>query len=459
MARVFVSYQQEDRDRAEPIVEALKRAGVEVWWDPSIQPGAEFSEEITTALADAAAVLVLWSAHSVGSRWVKDEAERGAERRVLVPARIDAVQPPMGFRQFQTLDLSSWNGDADNPAFQRLLATLRTLLAGIGRAQPMRARASGEVGIGVAVFGGRYVLVKVAGETAKCVVYKSWDRKEQRYVALKVPRTMRVAQAAAQVRHEARSALGVNHPNVCGILEARVSLIKQLSAWFRPRTVGQAGGETEVFGGRMQEIGERISAFLVMPFLEGRTLDVEAFDRRGQPIAVKSAVDILAQACAGLQHIHDRGIVFRDVKLENIMLVPAGGTHRLAVVFDFDMALPQGSVPKGGLATGDMVAGTPQFVSPEQVRGGPLDHRSDIYQLGLVAYEVLTGSLPFAGGTDQETMLARLTEHPVHPKERRGDLPDGLATTILKCLEPEPAARFPSMKDLEVALRGSLVDE
>lgn len=113
MASVFLSYVHEDSDKARPIARTLERAGHQVWWDRFIKGGAEYSDEIEAELNKADFVIVLWSERSIHSAWVRDEAEVGCRSGRLVPLRLDAASPPLGFRQFQTIDLSSWNGHGE----------------------------------------------------------------------------------------------------------------------------------------------------------------------------------------------------------------------------------------------------------------------------------------------------------------------------------------------------------
>ena len=122
MASVFLSYDREDGGRARSIAEALEEAGHSVWWDRHIRGGSQFTKEIEEALAKVEAVVVLWSVHSVDSAWVRDEAAAGRDTGRLVPARIDQTQPPLGFRQYQTIDLSNW---------KRRARSLRELVAAI----------------------------------------------------------------------------------------------------------------------------------------------------------------------------------------------------------------------------------------------------------------------------------------------------------------------------------------
>lgn len=131
MARIFLSYAREDRPFAEMLARVMESAGHNVWWDRRIDGGSEFSSEIEAALADADVVLVAWSADSVKSRWVKDEASVGGDSGRLIPLSIDGTTPPMGFRQFQTIDLIGWKGgkrdgrtDALNSAVARRTAEL-----------------------------------------------------------------------------------------------------------------------------------------------------------------------------------------------------------------------------------------------------------------------------------------------------------------------------------------------
>jgi len=124
---VFLSYSRADRKGALAIVRVLEAAGYGVWWDGLLEGGERFSRTTEAALAGARAVVVLWSKTSAGSHWVHDEATRGRESGRLVPLSLDGSLPPLGFRQFQTIDLSRVRGRADAPEFQRVLEAVAAL--------------------------------------------------------------------------------------------------------------------------------------------------------------------------------------------------------------------------------------------------------------------------------------------------------------------------------------------
>jgi tetratricopeptide (TPR) repeat protein len=130
MAKIFLSYSRQDVEKAEALANALESRGHDVWWDREVQGGSRFSVEIERELKDCDAVLVLWSANSVQSAWVQDEAAEGRDRGRLIPVAIDDSRPPIGFRQFQVIDLSRWNGRADAPSIEAVNSALLALTGG-----------------------------------------------------------------------------------------------------------------------------------------------------------------------------------------------------------------------------------------------------------------------------------------------------------------------------------------
>ena len=139
MAGIFLSYDRDDTDRARPFATALENAGHSVWWDLHVRGGAEFSKVIEEALKAADVVVVLWSANSVESAWVRDEAVAGRDSGRLVPVTIDGTEAPLGFRQFQTIDLSRWKGRGRPPQLEMFLADVATL-AESGKQSPGTTR-------------------------------------------------------------------------------------------------------------------------------------------------------------------------------------------------------------------------------------------------------------------------------------------------------------------------------
>lgn len=140
MSDVFVSYKAEDRRRVKPLVEALEREGLSVWWDAHLGGGEEWRETIVEHLDAARAVVVVWSKRSVGPEgdFVRDEASRAKRRGIYIPVRIDKVDPPLGFGETQAIDVRGWGGDRANASFQALLAAVR---------DPPGARARSSFGI------------------------------------------------------------------------------------------------------------------------------------------------------------------------------------------------------------------------------------------------------------------------------------------------------------------------
>jgi len=125
---IFVSYSRKDRGFVRDLVKALEQTGCKVWWDTDLTPGEAFSPVIQKALESARCVVVVWSKTSIESAWVNDEAGVGRQRKVLVPVRIEGVEPPLGFRQVHDVDFTDWRGDAAAPQVQALVGGIRKLL-------------------------------------------------------------------------------------------------------------------------------------------------------------------------------------------------------------------------------------------------------------------------------------------------------------------------------------------
>src|SRR4051812_6543170 len=271
----------------------------------------------------------------------------------------------------------------------------------------------------------RYQVMKKLGEGGMSYVYLAKEISSGDTVAIKVlsPRLASDKSSVERLRREAGLAMRLDHPNVCRILRL---------------------GESE--DGLI---------YLVMPFLKGELLS----DRevRGGPMDITLGITLLKQMCAGLHHAHELQIIHRDLKPENVMLVPddKGGTER-AVVMDFGLAKERRADPAiAKLTATGIILGTPEFMSPEQIRGKPLDARSDIYALGIVAFEMFTGKLPFQGRNAQEMMIARLRSQPQPIRQLRADVPETVEKALVKALQTNPDDRFATAIDFGNALAGA----
>jgi hypothetical protein len=138
MADVFISYKKSDADRVRPLVEHLRAAGLDVWWDEGIQPSTSWRAEIAQQLAAAKCVVAVWTTDSVDHEqgaWVMEEATHGQARKILAPVRLDLVAPPLGFGETQYADLAAWSGGADDPRFQHFLGIVQAIV----RSEPIPA--------------------------------------------------------------------------------------------------------------------------------------------------------------------------------------------------------------------------------------------------------------------------------------------------------------------------------
>jgi serine/threonine protein kinase len=272
----------------------------------------------------------------------------------------------------------------------------------------------------------RYQIARKLGEGGMSYVYQAQEIATNKAVAVKIliPRLSRDPASVERLRREATIATRLNHPNVCPIL-------------------------------RLGETPDRL-LYLVMPYLEGEPLSEHETRRGAYPLA--DGIPLLVQMCHGLGHAHDLQIVHRDLKPENVMLVPdaAAPTGYRAVVMDFGLAKERRAGPDVvKLTATGIVLGTPEFMSPEQIRGKPLDGRSDVYALGILAFELFTGQLPFTGKSAQETMIARLRGGPVPLREIRAELPAKLEAVIAKALAVDPGQRFGTMAEMAHAFESA----
>ncbi len=270
------------------------------------------------------------------------------------------------------------------------------------------------------VFDGRYRVVRKLGTGGMANVYLAEDQELGRRVAIKVldDRHAQDEQFVERFRREAKNAAGLSHPNIVSIYDR-----------------GEAEG----------------TYYIAMEYLEGRTLKELLVARGPTPLAV--AIDYARQILAALGFAHRNGIVHRDIKPHNVVVAPDG---RLKVT-DFGIARAGTSQMT---ETGSII-GTAQYLSPEQAKGAPVTPASDIYSVGIVLYEMLTGSVPFTGDTPLEIAMKHLSAIPEPPSEKRPEVPPELDSIVLRALAKDPADRYQAAEamdaDLARAARGQAI--
>jgi serine/threonine protein kinase len=195
-----------------------------------------------------------------------------------------------------------------------------------------------------------------------------------------------------------------------------------------------------------------------MEYLDGITL-YEKIQREG-PLQWKEALNITLEICEGLQLIHEKGIIHRDLKTGNIMLCKQGSTTRVVLLdfglardFGFDAFKGDNSSPavRPGMTLPQMIMGTPEYMAPEQFEAKPVSPATDIYALGIILYELVTGLHPFAADTPVAAAIRR-AKHPVPPSSLRPRIPGQCDRIIDRCLEYDPEKRFQTAKDVAKAL-------
>ena len=261
------------------------------------------------------------------------------------------------------------------------------------------------------VLADRYELGPVLGEGGMARVHRGLDRQLRRSVAVKVlaPPFDRDRSFLERFRREARAAAGLSHPNIVAVFDS-----------------GSDDG----------------THFIVTELVEGETLA----DRLGRdgPMPPAEAVAVAVDIARALAAAHERGLIHRDIKPGNVMLLPDG---RVKVV-DFGIARAAGSDTLTG--TG-VVLGSTAYLSPEQAGGQPVDERADLYALGCVLYEMLTGRVPFRADTPIATMYRHVNEDPPLPSTIV-PVQSELEAIVMRCLEKDPKRRFASAAELEAAL-------
>ena len=265
-----------------------------------------------------------------------------------------------------------------------------------------------------------YKVEALIGRGGMGAVYRAEEEGLGRKVALKViaPELAQDERFRERFLRESRIAASLDHPHVIPIY--------------------QAGDEDGLL-------------FLAMRYVEGTDLArVVAEDGALEP---RRAVDLLSQVAEALDAAHEKGLVHRDVKPSNVLIAEAAGREH-CYLGDFGLTKRTGSL--SGVSVAGEIVGTLEYVAPEQITGNPLDERSDVYSLGCVVYECLTGQSPFPRATDVALLWAHVHEEPTPPTQARPDLPKELDTVLARALAKEPGRRYRSAGELIAATRSAL---
>ncbi|MGN1348733.1 MAG: Stk1 family PASTA domain-containing Ser/Thr kinase, partial [Acutalibacteraceae bacterium] len=259
---------------------------------------------------------------------------------------------------------------------------------------------------------GRYEIHEIIGVGGMAVVYKAFDNIDKKIVAVKILKEEYLADEdfKRRFKNESKAIAVLSHPNIVKVLDVS-------------------------FGDRLQ--------YIVMEYVEGITLK-EYIEQQGV-VRTREALYFVMQILRALQHAHDKGIVHRDIKPQNIMLIENGSIK----VTDFGIA----TFSRGETKTmTNSAIGSVHYISPEQAKGSMTDAKSDIYSVGVVLYEMLTGSLPFQSDNAVSVAVMQVQKQPKSPREINPDIPIGLEQIIMRAMQKNPAERYQSAAEMLVDL-------
>jgi eukaryotic-like serine/threonine-protein kinase len=261
------------------------------------------------------------------------------------------------------------------------------------------------------LFDGRYRITRKLGAGGMANVYLAVDEELGRRVAIKIlnERHANDEQFVERFRREAKNAAGLSHPNVVSVYDR-----------------GEAEG----------------TYYIAMEYVEGRTLKDLILSRGPSPVPI--AIDYTRQILQALRFAHRGGLVHRDIKPHNV-IVDSEGRVKVA---DFGIARAGTSQ----MTEAGSIIGTAQYLSPEQARGAPVDQTSDLYSVGIVLYELLTGTVPFNGETPVEIAMKHLSQTPEPPSAHRADIPEDLDYVVLRALAKDPSERYASAEEMSADL-------
>ena len=263
-----------------------------------------------------------------------------------------------------------------------------------------------------ALFAGRFEIIEELGKGGMGRVFKAYDTKLRENVALKLlrPDIGSDAETVERFRNEIKLARGISQRHVC----------------------------------RMYDLGEEgHSIFITMEFVPGENL--KSFIRRSGNLTEAKALVLARQICDGLVEAHRLGVIHRDLKPQNVMIDKDGNAR----IMDFGIA---SSISTKGLTGTGTIIGTPEYMSPEQAEGKDVDARSDIYSLGVILYEMVTGHVPFEGETPLSVAIKHKSEPPEDPRSLNSQVSPALSRIILKCLEKSRLNRFQTAEELQERL-------
>ena len=278
------------------------------------------------------------------------------------------------------------------------------------------------------ILGNRYEIIQKIGNGGMAIVYKARDLTLNRYVAVKVLRDEFTTdeEFIKRFETEAQSAARLIHPNIVSIYDVGVD--------------------------------NNLTYYIVMELIQGKTLKEIIIQEQG-PLPWKWSINVSIQIASALEMAHRNNIIHRDIKPHNIIITEDG----VAKVTDFGIAK---AVSNSTITAFGKTIGSVHYFSPEHARGGYTDAKSDIYSLGVVMYEMVTGRVPFDADTPVSIALKHMQEEPVEPKEINPNIPDAVNKIILKALQKEPALRYQTatemLQDLRMALKdpsGDFVDQ